>query len=423
LIGRIRYTGGVVGGRAEVQMSHWWWRIVRGALLWLVLCSITLGDWSASRSRVASAAQDAGVVSIEGWSFAVLPRGAATVYVGESIPTALGERLAAAVGTASIQAPTLLGYPPIPLAVYLLPDTESLQQVLSQFGAGSVTEISDQAAVSRVGGVRPGLYADASVLRTEGEMSWVTAHEFTRRVLEAQRGEAPTLAYWFEKGVADAVASRVTYASEPALVTRRQLTADARIAAAGYADRLPTLSLLATRSAWTAAERTGMPVAESAWAEVETLLGERGLEAVRNLRDRLRPGVAFEEAFTQTFGQPVTQVDAHLRILARGPLAQAFPRGVSSRPWTGTTDPQRWLVFIGAQPGELVTWRFEGPDLCAGEGEPIEADPVGFSAYLFNDGLAARLDCAGFWQAEVRGDRGSTGDLTFFVLPNVQRAE
>jgi hypothetical protein len=388
-------------------------------LLARLMLSILLGfGTSVLPGDPLQAQDDADLTIVDGLRFQVVALEAALVYVGEGVTTETRDRFLWAIERASTQVPALLEAPPSPSEVFLLVSRDAFRQAVSQLTGLPVAALGTQTTAYQTSrGPRPGLYLDTASHVTDVDALWIVTHELTHLVLQDAFAGTADFPQWFDEGVAEYSAAQVVREHDPGYFSMRDFQARARVAAGARQGANPALTMLQTSTQWIVAHDRGAPVYDHAWLATNLALEVGGRGAVGGTLTPVRNGTGFAVAFQRAFGWSVEQLEATFDQWVAETLLTEFPPGFAANRTAAPANERILFMLTDGSPEEGLTWQFSGPGSCQARGTS-RTDQLGVAAYQFFLLEAGQTQCAGTWQVELTGDRGSHGQLEFvFTLP------
>jgi hypothetical protein len=354
----------------------------------------------------------------DGWTWSRTLPPVLSVHLHPTVGTTQQTRILQAVATAGLRVPAVFGGAEAPVHVYVLPDRQSLGLALGEAGLAASDWQPGVYAWTITGGQSPGIYLDASAFSYQGGAVWAVAHELTHLLVRRAVGGIGRLPTWFDEGLAEYLAAQVVEASEPRYAALRRFTNEGRWTAASQHGLIPGLDELATPSGWRLQTSYGVPVYETAQLAVAQLLADGRASQLPTLFNQIAAGQSFAESVRATWSS--TEELAALSTL--GPslpsrAGVAYPPGLSSDRQSLRGDEFAAFVWVGATPGERITWLAEGPGGCGGVAVTTSADAVGFDHYVFTVDPTGYASCAGSWRMTARTASGATASLDFTLHP------
>jgi hypothetical protein len=146
---------------------------------------------------------------------------------------------------------------------------------------------------------------------------------------------------------------------------------------------------------------------------VEQLILLRGYPGVVQTLRAVGEGVAFDDAFRQTYGMGQTQWDEAFIAFVNGQLMARYPGEVNGHPQPTPYGEATTVLVFGLGASEGFGYELRGPEQCnVGTGrETATASGFGFFGLQV---LSPR--CAGRWTVTVTGDRGTARRGTFDIV-------
>jgi hypothetical protein len=348
---------------------------------------------------------------LESWGLQRLDLGAAQLFYPPNISEASLGQGAQAARVVLARLPQLFGIEAEPVDMYLFgskPEYDRAMGALGRAGAGvHSTEAGRHiAGNTRAAGVY--FYAAGSQFRTTGSLG----HEYVHVIVHAltRNSDVPQ---WFNEGVAGYVEDEIS--GEPAAeVARRKLLKDARVANVARQGSLPRLTTLETRPGWRdAVDRDHEVAYATARLAAEQLISLRGYPGVVQTLRAVGDGVAFEEAFRQTFGMGLAQWDDAFLAFIQGTLMARYPGEINAYPQPTQFGEATTLLVFGLGASENFGYELRGPEQCSvGRGRET-ATASGF-AFFGLQVLSPR--CTGRWSVTVTGDSGTTRRGSFEIV-------
>lgn len=316
-----------------------------------------------------------------------------------------------AIQLSASRVPQLLGAQSLPrIDVYFFRSRDEFRRALLELAKALPESLAPTVrGLSNPSGPRPGTYHDASMFANVGDTVRTVAHEFTHQVERGMAASQP-IPQWFNEGVAEAIAFSVAGEAERDYDTRSRFVRSAKSVNAARANALPALLPLQTGSQWsTAMGSTGL-VQEVAFLAVERQANSVGarLASLGRVLSLMGSGDTFDKAFSGVYGQTPAAFEQGFRNYVSGPLAQEFPPGLKAQHNTVAMGDQLQFVWLGLQPGEVISRDFRGPGTCSNTGRGA-ADANGFMNFSFT----RSSPCPGEWTFTGIGDKGSSATFTF----------